>query len=302
MSVGSTSSTTKPTRAQSAGSDRSAPATPARTPVKAATPKKTPSQVKAESAAKKAVEKSKTTPRTKLTPKTTPMHSPAVESKPLPETKEKRPSPSKEDKTLETKSRMEKSKVEGINDNVSITEIKSGADYFGADLLVEAGVTDDQQQQPGKDTDAPAEPVSEDSQALVKSSVELPSQTKPLVEESVIAAGPTVEKTESQDKPLTHTSETLAEDHKLEDESVNILVSLEKVSESITEETSSKPREDEKNGEQEKTLAQKAAEKPVTGYATEEEYKAALAEKRRLAREAKEREQELERQRKVSIS
>ena len=48
-------------------------------------------------------------------------------------------------------------------------------------------------------------------------------------------------------------------------------------------------------------LVQRAAEKPVTGYASEEEYKAALAEKRRQAREAKERELELERQRKVSF-
>ena len=40
-------------------------------------------------------------------------------------------------------------------------------------------------------------------------------------------------------------------------------------------------------------------DRPVTGYATEEEYKAVLAEKRRVAREAKERELELERLRQV---
>lgn len=54
-----------------------------------------------------------------------------------------------------------------------------------------------------------------------------------------------------------------------------------------------------KAGEGEKTTVQKASDKPVTGYATEEEYKAALAEKRRQAREAKERELELERQKQV---
>lgn len=43
-----------------------------------------------------------------------------------------------------------------------------------------------------------------------------------------------------------------------------------------------------------------SSDKPVAGYATEEEYKSVLAEKRRLAREAREREQELEKQREVS--
>lgn len=42
-----------------------------------------------------------------------------------------------------------------------------------------------------------------------------------------------------------------------------------------------------------------ASDKPVTGYATEEEYKAVLAEKRRLAREAREKEIEMERQKEV---
>merc|ERR1739842_202043 len=55
-------------------------------------------------------------------------------------------------------------------------------------------------------------------------------------------------------------------------------------------------KSEEKSGEPEKTLAQKAAEKPVTGYASEEDYRAALAEKRRLVREEKERQAELERQ------
>merc|ERR1739842_242402 len=55
-------------------------------------------------------------------------------------------------------------------------------------------------------------------------------------------------------------------------------------------------KSEEKSGEPEKTLAQKAAEKPVTGYASEEDYRAALAEKRILVREEKERQAELERQ------
>ncbi|XP_018024372.1 MAP7 domain-containing protein 1 isoform X11 [Hyalella azteca] len=40
-------------------------------------------------------------------------------------------------------------------------------------------------------------------------------------------------------------------------------------------------------------------DRPVTGYASEEEYKAVLAEKRRLAREAREREIEMERQKQI---
>ncbi|XP_042240091.1 LOW QUALITY PROTEIN: protein split ends-like [Homarus americanus] len=296
LSIGSTSSTSKPTRAKSAGSDRSAPATPARTPVKAATPKKTPSQVKAESAAKKAVEKSKTTPKTKSTPKTTPSQSPAVESKPLPGTKEDKKK-IKEDKTLETKLKVQKSKTESINDD-SVTEMQSAAKTNGADSQLEAIVVDNLQ--PEKDIGAQIEPTSEDSQAQVEPVVEeLALETKKLVEESVKPDGPTVEETESQGKQPSQTSETLAQDEKLKDESKDKLVSEEKLSVPDIQESSNKLTEDDKIGEPEKTLAQKAAEKPVTGYATEEEYKAALAEKRRIAREAKERELELERQKKL---
>lgn len=268
MSVGSASSGTKPTRAKSAGSDHSAPATPARTPIKVPTPKKTPAQVKAESAAKKAAEKSKGTPKTKSTPKTTPLQSPAVESKPLPGAKEKKVSPPKEEKV----------KAENVktDDVVSADETQ----------MVEPPVS---------------KPNNLSSQDEVKEShgrEELadPGESQTPATEVLVEASP-VPDSFSNDKPKPEVKEAEINMPK----NTNDAITQDKDDKPAKDDTPATPSklDEERSEEPEKTLAQKAAEKPVTGYATEEEYKAALAEKRRLAREAKERELELERQRQV---
>ncbi|XP_069183164.1 ensconsin isoform X32 [Procambarus clarkii] len=295
VSVGATPSTTKPLRAKSAGSDRSTPATPARTPVKTSTPKKTPSQVKAESAAKKAIEKSKTTPKSKPSPKT-PLQSPAVENKSLPGVKEDKKK-AKEDKNLEIKSDELNDITEDSNINESVGETPPREKMNGADLQLEAVVAD-VQVQPEKDAGAKIEHPSEDLQAQDKSPVAAPvSETKQLIEDSVKSVEPSIKEKEvlevSADTPSIP-----VEDKNVVDESPDKVLPEENLSSSVIEESLDKPVEDN-SGDQDKTLAQKAAEKPVTGYATEEEYKAALAEKRRLAREAKERELELERQRQL---
>ncbi|XP_069183172.1 ensconsin isoform X36 [Procambarus clarkii] len=295
LSVGATPSTTKPLRAKSAGSDRSTPATPARTPVKTSTPKKTPSQVKAESAAKKAIEKSKTTPKSKPSPKT-PLQSPAVENKSLPGVKEDKKK-AKEDKNLEIKSDELNDITEDSNINESVGETPPREKMNGADLQLEAVVAD-VQVQPEKDAGAKIEHPSEDLQAQDKSPVAAPvSETKQLIEDSVKSVEPSIKEKEvlevSADTPSIP-----VEDKNVVDESPDKVLPEENLSSSVIEESLDKPVEDN-SGDQDKTLAQKAAEKPVTGYATEEEYKAALAEKRRLAREAKERELELERQRQL---
>ncbi|KAK3853424.1 hypothetical protein Pcinc_040036 [Petrolisthes cinctipes] len=277
LSVGSASSGSKPARAKSAGSDNSAPATPARTPIKVPTPKKTPAQVKAESAAKKAAEKSKGTPKTKSTPKTTPLQSPAVESKPLPGAKEKKVSPPKEEKVkAENKktddvasadeTQKEEPPVSKPNGLVSQDEVKISTEQKqeagNEDKVVEAGPGESQT--PGTEVLIEAAPVSDTS------SIDKP---KPEVKEAETNKPKNTDDAVTQDK----------DDKDVEDD---------------TNAIPSKP-DKEKSEEPEKTMAQKAAEKPVTGYATEEDYKAALAEKRRLAREAKERELELERQRQL---
>nr|XP_045597145.1 inner centromere protein B-like isoform X8 [Procambarus clarkii] len=295
LSVGATPSTTKPLRAKSAGSDRSTPATPARTPVKTSTPKKTPSQVKAESAAKKAIEKSKTTPKSKPSPKT-PLQSPAVENKSLPGVKEDKKK-AKEDKNLEIKSDELNDITEDSNINESVGETPPREKMNGADLQLEAVVAD-VQVQPEKDAGAKIEHPSEDLQAQDKSPVAAPvSETKQLIEDSVKSVEPSIKEKEvlevSADTPSIP-----VEYKNVVDESPDKVLPEENLSSSVIEESLDKPVEDN-SGDQDKTLAQKAAEKPVTGYATEEEYKAALAEKRRLAREAKERELELERQRQL---
>lgn len=257
VSVGSTSST-KPARAKSAGSDRSAPATPARTPVKATTPKKTPSQVKAENAAKKAVEKSKSTPKTKTTPKTTPLHSPAVESKPLPGSKEKRASPQKEDKPAEQNNKETKQQK---TETDATAEVKPDTADASQEAPVPAPVEESQPEKVAESTAEPAaEPIVNDTDAKLQPTEE-PTPTKP---QESIAKEP-----ENNETPKAKEKEGSQEN-------------LEKTEES------------------EKTMIKKAADKPVTGYATEEDYKAALAEKRRQAREAKERELELERQKQLA--
>lgn len=257
VSVGSTSST-KPARAKSAGSDRSAPATPARTPVKATTPKKTPSQVKAENAAKKAVEKSKSTPKTKTTPKTTPLHSPAVESKPLPGSKEKRASPQKEDKPAEQNNKETKQQK---TETDAAAEVKPDTADASQEAPVPAPVEESQPEKVAEPTAEPAaEPIVNDTDAKLQPTEE-PTPTKP---QESIAKEP-----ENNETPKAKEKEGSQEN-------------LEKTEES------------------EKTMIKKAADKPVTGYATEEDYKAALAEKRRQAREAKERELELERQKQLA--
>ncbi|XP_069984041.1 MAP7 domain-containing protein 1 isoform X20 [Penaeus vannamei] len=257
LSVGSTSST-KPARAKSAGSDRSAPATPARTPVKATTPKKTPSQVKAENAAKKAVEKSKSTPKTKTTPKTTPLHSPAVESKPLPGSKEKRASPQKEDKPAEQNNKETKQQK---TETDATAEVKPDTADASQEAPVPAPVEESQPEKVAEPTAEPAaEPIVNDTDAKLQPTEE-PTPTKP---QESIAKEP-----ENNETPKAKEKEGSQEN-------------LEKTEES------------------EKTMIKKAADKPVTGYATEEDYKAALAEKRRQAREAKERELELERQKQLA--
>ncbi|KAK7071926.1 hypothetical protein SK128_024326 [Halocaridina rubra] len=243
VSVGSSSS--KPARAKSAGSDRSAPATPARTPARATTPKKTPSQVKAESAAKKAAEKSKTaaTPKVK-SQKSTPLQSPAVENKSLPGTKEKQATPPKDVKEKEKEKPVNEKPVE---DAAPVKEPEADkADTFAeVPEPVAEGITQPQ-----------SEPAKEEESKPVK-------EVAPPEEDSV----------SQKEEPIPLTKPEVEEQNSAGESAVM--------------------------DDQEKTLAQKAAEKPVTGYATEEEYKAVLAEKRRLAREAKEREQELERQRQL---
>ncbi|XP_047481150.1 neurofilament heavy polypeptide-like isoform X6 [Penaeus chinensis] len=261
LSVGSTSST-KPARAKSAGSDRSAPATPARTPVKATTPKKTPSQVKAENAAKKAVEKSKSTPKTKTTPKTTPLHSPAVESKPLPGSKEKRVSPQKEDKPAEQNNKETKQQ---LTENDATTEAKPDTADASQEAPVQAPV---EEKQPEKVVEPTAKPTAEPT-------------AEPIVNDTDAKLQPTEELTPA--KP----QETVAK------EPENNETPKEKEKEGSQENL-------EKTEESEKTMIKKATDKPVTGYATEEDYKAALAEKRRQAREAKERELEMERQKQLA--
>jgi len=82
----------KPSRAKSAGSDRSVPSTPAKTP-RGNTTKRTPAQVKAENAAKKAAECSKASQK---------LQSPSVESKPLPSTE------------VETKNEQAKEEFENV--------------------------------------------------------------------------------------------------------------------------------------------------------------------------------------------
>nr|XP_053650481.1 nucleolar protein dao-5-like isoform X4 [Cherax quadricarinatus] len=289
LSVGASLPSAKPTRAKSVGSDRSAPATPARTPAKT-TPKKTPSQVKAESAAKKAVEKSKTTPKSKPTPKTTPVHSPLVESKPSPGVKDDKKE--KDDKAPETKLDVTETKAE-----IDETATEKSGDKVTAVLEPEAAVTL-VQEQPDKDAAVQIEHHEEDLKAQDKPTEVPVSETKQLIDESVKPVEATVEKLEPQPEPVKHTPQVPAEEQIIKDKTPERDLPEEVTSTSVPEDSLEKLVEDT-TADQEKTLAQKAAEKPVTGYATEEEYKAALAEKRRLAREAKEREQELERQRQL---
>ncbi|KAK8720503.1 hypothetical protein OTU49_013280, partial [Cherax quadricarinatus] len=289
VSVGASLPSAKPTRAKSVGSDRSAPATPARTPAKT-TPKKTPSQVKAESAAKKAVEKSKTTPKSKPTPKTTPVHSPLVESKPSPGVKDDKKE--KDDKAPETKLDVTETKAE-----IDETATEKSGDKVTAVLEPEAAVTL-VQEQPDKDAAVQIEHHEEDLKAQDKPTEVPVSETKQLIDESVKPVEATVEKLEPQPEPVKHTPQVPAEEQIIKDKTPERDLPEEVTSTSVPEDILEKLVEDT-TADQEKTLAQKAAEKPVTGYATEEEYKAALAEKRRLAREAKEREQELERQRQL---
>ncbi|KAK8720500.1 hypothetical protein OTU49_013280, partial [Cherax quadricarinatus] len=289
LSVGASLPSAKPTRAKSVGSDRSAPATPARTPAKT-TPKKTPSQVKAESAAKKAVEKSKTTPKSKPTPKTTPVHSPLVESKPSPGVKDDKKE--KDDKAPETKLDVTETKAE-----IDETATEKSGDKVTAVLEPEAAVTL-VQEQPDKDAAVQIEHHEEDLKAQDKPTEVPVSETKQLIDESVKPVEATVEKLEPQPEPVKHTPQVPAEEQIIKDKTPERDLPEEVTSTSVPEDILEKLVEDT-TADQEKTLAQKAAEKPVTGYATEEEYKAALAEKRRLAREAKEREQELERQRQL---
>merc|ERR1711874_666295 len=103
--------------------------------------------------------------------------------------------------------------------------------------------------------------------------------------------------------PQTHNqeeSEEKTQQNGISDSANHSVEDLPKSVETINnkKETESKveEKEEEKSDENEKSLPQKAAEKPVTGYASEEDYRAALAEKRRLVREEKERQAELERQ------
>ncbi|RXG67149.1 hypothetical protein Avbf_05857, partial [Armadillidium vulgare] len=232
-----TTASAKPSRAKSAGSDRSAPSTPAKTPRSGTTPKRTPAQVKAENAAKKAAERSKLTQKLK----TTPLQSPSVESKPL---------PSDEKKTEEKEVEVFFSDHAADNENSEIPE---------APLLQEAN-------EPSVSVSA-GEVISQEE---IK--VEIDSSKQELVDEV--------------DEPVKQVDEPV----KQVDEPVKQVDESEKT-------PLPKPSEVEEDKSQ--TPGQRTADKPVTGYASEEQYKAALAEKRRQAREAKERELELERQRKL---
>ncbi|XP_050708056.1 uncharacterized protein LOC126992984 isoform X6 [Eriocheir sinensis] len=267
VSVGSASSVTKPTRAKSAGSDRSTPSTPARTPVKPATPKKTPAQVKAESAAKKAIEKSKSTPKAKVTPKTTPLQSPSVESKPVVAAKSKK-STSRESSTVENKSET----PQVVTEAATVEEKPS----------TEGEQKAEEKSEPK--TEAEITPASDSS---------TPAETQKPEEATVPTTEPTLAPSQEASEKMEVVNEIVAD----KDDPTPQVANVEEKSSNDAPE--SKVDEGEKQDEAEKNLAQKAADKPVTGYATEEEYKAALAEKRRLAREAKEREQELERQRQL---
>ncbi|XP_050708461.1 uncharacterized protein LOC126992984 isoform X12 [Eriocheir sinensis] len=267
LSVGSASSVTKPTRAKSAGSDRSTPSTPARTPVKPATPKKTPAQVKAESAAKKAIEKSKSTPKAKVTPKTTPLQSPSVESKPVVAAKSKK-STSRESSTVENKSET----PQVVTEAATVEEKPS----------TEGEQKAEEKSEPK--TEAEITPASDSS---------TPAETQKPEEATVPTTEPTLAPSQEASEKMEVVNEIVAD----KDDPTPQVANVEEKSSNDAPE--SKVDEGEKQDEAEKNLAQKAADKPVTGYATEEEYKAALAEKRRLAREAKEREQELERQRQL---
>lgn len=264
LSVGSASSiNTKPTRAKSAGSERSAPPTPARTPVKAATPKKTPAQVKAESAAKKAVEKSKSTPKAKVTPKTTPLQSPSVESKPMVIAKPKKSSSPREGSTVEDKGAT----PQAVNEAVKVEEKPA---------------TEEQKEKKEEEVKPEAaKPSTEDSTAPAEAPAPAEVQTAPSAAEPAPAPAPG--SIPSEEKVISETKDTTSAPQTTKPEE-------NKLTQDTTE---------TKAGEDEKNTSQKASEKPVTGYATEEEYKAALAEKRRQAREAKERELELERQRQL---
>ncbi|XP_045114325.1 MAP7 domain-containing protein 1-like isoform X3 [Portunus trituberculatus] len=268
LSAGSASSFTKPTRAKSAGSERSTPSTPARTPVKVATPKKTPAQVKAESAAKKAVEKSKSTPKAKVTPKTTPLQSPSVESKPLVVAKPKKSSSPREGSTVEDKDQTEAIKVEDKPaDDVAKVEEKPSTE---ATKVEEKPLCEEQMIQ--EEIKPEAKPATEEPAAPVEVQA-VPPTAEP--------TAPPAQEKEKKEVPSESKDATSApQDTKTEKDNI--------IQDSA-----------ETKAEAEKSLAQKASEKPVTGYATEEEYKAALAEKRRQAREAKERELELERQRQL---
>ncbi|KAB7495792.1 Reticulocyte-binding protein 2-like protein a [Armadillidium nasatum] len=231
-----TTASAKPSRAKSAGSDRSAPSTPAKAP-RGTTPKRTPAQVKAENAAKKAAERSKLTQKLK----TTPLQSPSVESKPL---------PSDEKKTEEKEVEVFFSDHAADNENSEIPQ---------APLLQEAI-------EPS--VSVTAEEVI--SQEEIK--VEIDSSKQELVDE-------VDEPVKQVDEPVKQVDEPL----KQVDES----------------EKTPLPKPSEVEEDKSQTPGQRTADKPVTGYASEEQYKAALAEKRRQAREAKERELELERQRKL---
>lgn len=125
----------------------------------------------------------------------------------------------------------------------------------------------------------------------VKTEVKSNQEVKPELEVKVTE----VEPTKSEDAINIQ-----VQDHDDQAGKENLVASEEKPkSEIVEEKVDVKPSENDKKDDSDKTLAQRAAEKPVTGYATEEEYKAALAEKRRLAREAREREEELKRQKEV---
>ncbi|CAL4062101.1 unnamed protein product, partial [Meganyctiphanes norvegica] len=251
----------KPTRAKSAGSDRSGPTTPARTPNKTATTpsKRTTPQAKTEPSSRKSSDSAsrkvslgnKATPKAKTTPHATPLQSPAVESKPLPGTKDKKPSIGKEPKSdpVKTDKISQEIAKEDTEASVKNEDRKEVEDTPGTDgnctELIENGFQ---------------------TQSGVES------------EEKIQLNGIVLDSSEQPKEELTKTEETIRNEEELENKSEE------------------EEKGDEKMDDIEKTLAQKAAEKPVTGYATEEDYRATLAEKRRLVREEKERQAELERQ------
>ncbi|KAF2367412.1 Microtubule-associated protein 7 family [Trinorchestia longiramus] len=315
-------SSVKSTRAKSVGgSDSSAPSTPAKTAPTAPprTPKRTPAQVKAESNAKKAA--NSTAAAKRVTSKASPAASPSVETKPLTSASEK----------ASEKKVIEKSKTSDIKDkeNSSTLELDANSTALSSTTVSETTVVNETTEIMSIVENGESTPVatSESCEVLVKAEESVPivteksvtttvvtssvgdeSETKVVsetttstvtssdgaIEVSPVSVVDSASIKETQESTVVVESSSEGESHIAATEDVQVVANAEEAPKEASSEQSDVAVNDENQSEN-GTGSVPAGERPVAGYATEEEYKAVLAEKRRLAREARERELEMER-------